>query len=373
MTTRHALVIGKFYPPHAGHALLVRTAAAAAERVTLVVMASRVESIPLARRVDWLREIHADAPNVTVTGIADEHPIDLGSDAIWSAHVALMREAVASATDEPIDAVFTSESYGDELARRLGARHVAVDPTRDAVPISGAAVRADPVASWDALAPCVREHLTWRVVLVGAESTGKTTLAAALAARLSERGGVWARAAWVPELGRDVTEQKVVAAGGASGDVAAMAQIEWTTPDFVAIARAQCERERAAARRGAPVLVCDTDAFATSVWHERYLGTRSRETEALGEVAPYHLYLLTHDADVPFVQDGLRDGEHVRSWMTRRFAERLGETDRRWRWLRGDREQRLVEALAAIDALLARGWQLAAPLGTTSIPGENGG
>ncbi len=370
---RHGLVIGKFYPPHAGHALLVHTAAAAAERVTLVVMASCVESIPLARRVEWLREIHADAPSVTVTGIADEHPIDLGSDAIWKAHVALMREAVASVTDEPIDAVFTSESYGDELARRLGARHVCVDPTRVAAPVSGSAVRADPVATWDALAPCVREHLTWRVVLVGAESTGKTTLAAALTARLAARGGVWARATWVPELGREVTEQKVVALGGATGDVAAMAAIEWTSPDFVTIARLQREREREAARCGAPVLVCDTDAFATGIWHERYLGTRSPETEALGEAAPYHLYLLTHDADVPFVQDGLRDGEHVRSWMTRRFAERLDEMDLRWRWLRGDREQRLVEALAAIDAVLACGWQLAEPLSSGSSAGENGG
>jgi len=38
MTARHGLVIGKFYPPHAGHHLLVRTAARACERVTVIVL-----------------------------------------------------------------------------------------------------------------------------------------------------------------------------------------------------------------------------------------------------------------------------------------------------------------------------------------------
>ena len=61
MIPKHGLVIGKFYPPHLGHHLLVNTAAAACERVTVVVLAASVESIPLATRVKWMREIHADA------------------------------------------------------------------------------------------------------------------------------------------------------------------------------------------------------------------------------------------------------------------------------------------------------------------------
>lgn len=52
MTPRHGLIIGKFYPPHAGHHLLVRTAAAVCSRVTVVVMAAEMESVPLQRRVD---------------------------------------------------------------------------------------------------------------------------------------------------------------------------------------------------------------------------------------------------------------------------------------------------------------------------------
>lgn len=359
MRPRHGLVIGKFYPPHAGHHHLVRAAARAAERVTVVVMAAAVESIPLADRVAWMREVHAGDENVTVTGVRDDHPVDYESDAIWRAHVALMREAARSVTEEPVDAVFTSETYGDELARRLGARHVPVDPARATHPVSGTAVRADPVAHWDALAPCVREHLAWRVVLVGAESTGKTTLAEALAAHLRTRGGAFREAAWVPEVGREVTEHKLAALGPA----AQMTELSWGSEDFVDIAREQARREAAAARAGAPVVVCDTDAFATGIWHERYRGEPSPAVDALGGAAPFHLYLLTHPDDVPFSQDGLRDGEHVRAWMTERFVERLDAGGRRWQWLRGGREAREARALGAIDALLAAGWGFAAPLG----------
>ncbi len=359
MSARHGLVIGKFYPPHAGHHHLVRRAAAQAARVTVVVMAASVESLALADRVAWLREVHAADANVTVVGIVDDHPVDYGSDAIWRAHVALMQEAARGVTALPVDAVFTSEPYGDELARRLGARHVAIDPPRAAHPVSGTAVRADPVAHWGALAPCVRGHLAWRIVLVGAESTGKTTLAAALVDRLRARGGAFADAAWVPEVGREVTEQKLAARGPG----AAMDELTWDTDDFVDIARAQAAREAALARAGAPVLICDTDAFATGVWHERYRGAPAAAVDALGAAAPYHLYLLTHPDDVPFAQDGLRDGEHVRGWMTARFAERLAADGRRWQWLRGDRAAREAAALAAIDRRLAAGWGFAAPLG----------
>lgn len=367
MRPRHGLVIGKFYPPHAGHHLLVRTAARASARVTVVVMASRVESLPLGLRVDWMREVHAADANVTVTGIADELPVDYQSEEAWRGHVALVREALAPLGAGPVDAVFTSEPYGEELARRLEARHAAVDPARALVPVSATAVRADLVGSWPWLAPCVRGHLAARVVLVGAESTGKTTLAAALAERLRARGGAWGEVRWVPEVGRDVTLDKLALAS-AEASLAGrapprMEDLVWVTDDFVTIARAQAAQEEQAARAGGPVLVCDTDAFATGVWHERYVGARDAGVEAEGRAARRHLYLLTHPDDVPFVQDGVRDGAAVRRWMTETFVERLQASGRRWQWLRGSGEERLGRALAAVDGLVAEGAGLAAPLG----------
>ena len=359
MRPRHGLVIGKFYPPHAGHHHLVRAASRGAERVTVVVMAATVESLALADRVAWMREVHAEDENVTIAGIRDDHPVDLEDDAIWRAHVALMQEAARSVTDEPVDAVFSSEAYGDELARRLGARHIAVDPARMVHRVSGTAVRADPVAHWGALAPCVRGHLA---AGLGHPRRVREDAAAGPQPRGERRGqrGLPRRlGADQHDPPREVTAHKLAALG----PDAPMDAVSWGTEDFVDIAREQARRELVAARAGAPVLVCDTDAFATGVWHERYQGEPSRAVDAVGGAAPFHLYLLTHHDDVPFEQDGLRDGEHVRAWMTEQFVRRLGATGRRWQWLRGTRDAREAQALAAIDALLAAGWNFAAPLG----------
>jgi nicotinamide riboside kinase len=163
----------------------------------------------------------------------------------------------------------------------------------------------------------------------------------------------------VPEAGREITEQKLAALGPGTP----MEALTWDSSDFVDIAREQARREDVAARSGAPVVLCDTDAFATGIWHERYRGRPSSAVDELGGAAPFHLYLLTHHDDVPFEQDGLRDGEQVRAWMTGRFAERLDATSRHWQWLRGGRDERETRALAAIDTLLRSGWNFAAPLG----------
>lgn len=380
----HGLVIGKFYPPHAGHHLLIDTAARACARVTVVVMAATHEGISLQQRLDVLRAVHsrserahhgASAAAVEIVGVTDDYPVDYDSDQVWDSHVGLIRAALGRATvlagrhpaAAAVDAVFSSEDYGQELARRLGARHLLVDLERRIAPVSGTAVRADLIHGWEYLAGPTKALLARRVVVLGAESTGTSTLAADLAEALRARGGSFACTGLVGEYGRDYTWGRLAAAA-ALADRARQPRpgidgLVWTAEDFVAIATRQLALEDAAAAAGSPVLVCDTDAFATGVWFTRYLGGRSRAVETIGEARDHHLYLLTDHEGVPFVQDGIRDGEHLRTWMTEEFDARLRTTGRRFLRLAGTREQRLAAALAAVDALLAEGPQLPDPLG----------
>ncbi len=187
-----------------------------------------------------------------------------------------------------------------------------------------------------------------RVVLVGAESTGKTTLARDLCDALRARGGAFANTRWVPEYGRDYTVEKLAREGGADGRMEALV---WTTADFVAIAREQNALEARAARETGPVLICDTDTLATAIWHERYLGAHSAEVEALVITRP-SLYLLTHHDDVPFEADAIRDGERFRAWMTEAFVQRLRGTGHTLVTVRGSREARVAAALRVIDPWL---------------------
>lgn len=349
----HGLVLGKFYPPHAGHHHLVRSAAARCDRLTVLVCASSVESIPLEARVAWMREEH---PDTDVVGAIDDVPIDYHDAAIWEAHMAVFRAAVP----DPVDVVFSSEGYGDELAERFGAVHVPVDPPRASFPVSGTAVRADPVGNWGFLSPAVRAGLARRVVVVGAESTGTTTMARALADHYRHRGGPWADTLWVPEYGRAFSEEKL-AALQATDPAATWEDVEFTTGEFPVIAARQNADEDAAARLGSPVLFCDTDSFATSVWHERYVGGPHPGVLTIAEEVHHHLWLLTDHTDVPFEDDGLRDGEHLRPWMTGRFRDELGRTGRPYLLLTGPHENRLRQAVKAVDALL-ESWRFADPL-----------
>jgi HTH-type transcriptional regulator, transcriptional repressor of NAD biosynthesis genes len=355
-------VVGKFYPPHAGHHLLVRTAAATCERVTVVVMAGSAQSIPIPLRVEWLREEHRSRRNVTVIGTIDDNPYDYASDAVWRAHLNLMLRVVRWVTDAPVDAVFTSEPYGNELARRIGARHVCVDLDRGLRSISGTRVRADPVGTWDHLAPGVRAWFAKRVVVVGAERTGRTTLADDLAAALRRRGGAFGLTRTVPDCARQLGADALARARAEAQLGAGLhpaPRPAASTEHWYAIATEQNRLEDDAARTGGPVLVCDADAFAAGVTHQHRAGRRSEEVESLARAHP--LYLLAHPEDVPFREDAVRIAE--RSWMTRLLTERLEATGRRWRCVRGDREARVAEAVAAVDALLDVGWSLASPPG----------
>lgn len=363
----HGLVIGKFYPPHLGHEYLIRTAAAHCRHVSVAVMGASVESIPVQDRAAWLRSAMADLPQVRIVAGIDDLPVDYASHELWLAHVALMRQAVAEAdaiygAAAPVDAVFSSENYGAELARQFNAAAVCLDQRRSVHAVSGTAVRANPVALWDSVSADVHAGLALRVVVVGAESTGTTTLSRDLTAALQQRGGVWARTAWVGEYGREYSVN-LLALARAANPAARPEDIAWQTEDFDWVAQEQCRRENAAARHGSPVLVCDTDAMATRIWHERYMGHISPGVAAIAAAMPARaLYLLTIDDGVPFEDDGLRDGEHLRSWMTGRFRTELAALPTPWLELRGTPTERCAQALAAVDDLLANAWQFAAPL-----------
>jgi NadR type nicotinamide-nucleotide adenylyltransferase len=348
----NALMIGKFYPPHRGHHRVIRQAAAECGRVTVVVMASAGETVPLDARTGWLRREHAGEP-VTVRGVRCEAPVDVTDPVIWDAQVAAMRAALDPA--ERIDVLYCGDGYGPELARRFGARLASVD--RDG--LSASAVRADLLGHWSDVAPAVRAGLAVRAVVVGAESTGTTTLSRALAARYRARGGAWAQTQWVAEYGREYTEVK----WRRECPDRPLAEMTWTAEDFDAVAAEQTRREDDAAAAGSLVLVCDTDAFATSVWERRYLGKAARSLPPWAEAARADVYLVTDHDGVPWDDDGLREGDlDIRAAMTGWFTRALTEAGRPWVLLTGPWEDRLRIAERTVDQLVEIRSQFGEPL-----------
>lgn len=339
---RHGLMVGKFYPPRIGHHEAIRAAAARCDEFTVLVMASAFESIPLAQRMAWMADEHSGEPNIRIAGIRCDAPVDVTDQRVWVAQVGAMRAGLrCGGATADVDAVFSGDDYVVELARWFGATAVRTGRVG-----SSTAVRHDLAGRWSELAPATRAGLTTRVVVVGAESTGTTTIAQLLTRHFRRRGGVWAATQCVPEYGREYTQRKLDEHPGTAID-----ELIWTAGDFDMIGPEQTRRENRAARTGSPVLICDTDAFATGIWKRRYLDDASGGPWTA--VPPRAVYLLTDHDGVPWHDDGMREGDlAVRAAMTDWFADALTAAGHSWVLLTGTLDERLALAVRTIEPLV---------------------
>jgi len=174
------------------------------------------------------------------------------------------------------------------------------------------------------------------IAVLGAESTGKTTLAQALAARVAGETGL--AATWVSEWLRDWCDR------------------EGRTPrpgEQADIARVQHERIDAAAAAH-EVVVVDTTALTTAVYSRLLFGDRSLEAHAVALQRRFALTLLTA-LDLPWVADGhQRDGAHVRAPVDAALRELLQAHRLPWALVSGEGERRLENALDAVAPFVRR-------------------
>jgi HTH-type transcriptional repressor of NAD biosynthesis genes len=316
----HGIILGKFMPPHLGHLYLVDFARHYADEVTVVVGSLACEPISGELRFAWMREL---CPGLRVVHLTDENPQqpDQHPD-FWN----IWKRSLERVVERPIDLVFASEDYGQPLAEVLGARFIPANGLRSLVPISGTQVRQNPAACWAYLPAPVRAHYVRRVSVFGPESTGKSSLAARLAAHY--------QTLWVPEFARAWLEAR----GG-------QVRLE----DMAVISRAQRASEEALARQSGPLLFCDTDPSATPLWSQELFSQSGPELEVA--VGAYALTLLCAP-DVPWVEDSVRYRPEGGQAFWERCRARLSAEGRLVVELNGDWERRWQQAREAVDQLL---------------------
>jgi NadR type nicotinamide-nucleotide adenylyltransferase len=320
MTT--GMLLGKFMPPHLGHVYLVDFARHYADRLTVVVCSLASEPIPGELRYRWMRELF---PDVNVVHLTDENPQEpIEHPNFWD----IWRASLLRVLPGRPDLVFASEDYGWRLAEVLGSRFVPVDRERAAVPVSGTAVRADPLAHWDYIPRPVRPYFVRRVCVFGPESTGKTTLARRLAGHF--------HTALVPEYARALLE----AQGGRLG-----------ADDIPRIARGQAASEDARVRDARGLLVCDTDVLTTLIWGDVLFGSCPDWVRQEADRRRYDLTLLL-DVDVPWVADRVRYLPDNRAGFLRRCRRELEARGRPYVLLSGDWEERFAAACRAVEPFL---------------------
>lgn len=337
------LVVGKFCPLHQGHQYLLDQAQR--QCGTLIVVSYTKPEFPGCepdKREHWLASLYPDAVRLVVDDARlAEHCRQRGlpcvtvpgNDAADDVHRRFVAWLLREVLERTVDAVFTSESYGEGFAAVLAevqrahggpmVTHVMVDPGRRVVPISGTALRADIHGLRQRLHPRVYADFVERVAILGGESTGKSTLAATLASQL---GTVHAA-----EYGRELWEQK---------------QGALVKHDMLHIARTQIAREETLARAATRYLICDTTPLTTALYAQAMFQEVHPELERLAE-RTYDLVFLC-GPDVPFVQDGTRRDEDFRRWQHEWYARELDARGIRYSLLEGSWRQRTAGAMEVL-------------------------
>jgi HTH-type transcriptional repressor of NAD biosynthesis genes len=314
----HALVVGKFAPLHLGHEYLLRRAGEVAEQVTVLVWSEPdFPEMPSPVRAGWVRSRFPRATVLALDGPANDAP--------GPVHWAYVRQVLDEHGLAP-DVVLSSEAYGEPFAAHLGIRHEPVDPDRVTVPVSGTAIRADVHAHRHLLDPLVYAHFVERVVFMGAESTGKSTLAARMAAELGT--------VHVGEYGRDHYEAK-------GGDL--------DLEDYVVIARRHRELEDETAQAASRWLFVDTNAVTTMFFSHYYNRDSLPELRALADdCAARYRHVIVCDDDIPFEQDGWRDTAEWRTRMQGMVLHDLAVRGIHYHLVRGTLDERVAQVMAIL-------------------------
>jgi nicotinamide riboside kinase len=173
------------------------------------------------------------------------------------------------------------------------------------------------------------------IVILGAESTGKSTLASALATRITRDAGLACThvgeylRTWCEREGRTprVEEQRAIAQAQQDHIIATAATHE--------------------------VVVADTSALMVAVYSRLVFGDRSLDAWAAAEHAALASHTLVTALDVPWVDDGLqREGPHVRGPVDATLRELLAAHGIDWSLVSGSGQARVDSAFDAVAPLL---------------------
>ena len=168
-----------------------------------------------------------------------------------------------------------------------------------------------------------------KIVVIGPESTGKSTLSEALARELHTVFVPEYARAYLDKLGRPYMEE-----------------------DLLQIAKGQVDNEDVLSASANKYLICDTDLYVVKVWSEHKYGRCERWIKEEIAQRQYDLYLLTY-IDSKWEADAQREHPEpeMREYFYKVYLDIVQNSGVPWADVKGSREERLKAALKAIQAL----------------------
>ncbi|WP_413299741.1 multifunctional transcriptional regulator/nicotinamide-nucleotide adenylyltransferase/ribosylnicotinamide kinase NadR [Bacillus sp. 1P10SD] len=331
---------GKFLPLHLGHVYAITYASSMVDELYVILSHSelrdselcldtKMDYIPANIRLRWLSQLTKDMPHVKIIAIEDDQDNDNYN---WAEGAHLIKQKIG----KPIDYVFSSENGYNDIFKELypTSKHILIDPMRTHVNISATAIRKEGVfRHWEFIPTIVRPYFVKKIVVVGTESCGKSTLTRNLAKIYNTT--------YVSEYGRTFCEEL----GGCDGIL--------VSEDYQKIAYGHKIEEFKGIEQANKLVFIDTEAIVTQFYSNLYNDEHQPVLDEMAKLQDYDLWLLL-EPDVKWVDDGLRvhGEETVRDQNNHHLKAILKRHNIEYHLLKGSYENRLTGAMELIEPLL---------------------
>lgn len=226
-----------------------------------------------------------------------------------------------------VNVLFTSEPYGAYVAEFMSINHLSFDEKRSQISISGSQIRKSLYDSYHFLPDSTKSYFQKKVVLLGTESTGKSTLAHSLSTRF--------RASLVHELGRDVIPDSN----------------SFSIDQLLQIVAGHTKNIIEAKNSLKPLVIIDTDIHITQSYAKYTLGEYLDLPGSIYDLNRADLYLYL-DKDIPYIQDGTRLDEADRNRLDTSHRDTLQDFGIEFEELAGSYEERNRKAFELVKNLL---------------------
>ena len=318
-----AFICGKFLPFHKGHEAMIRFALSKCDFLTVLICCSEKETTPENVRKNWIEKNFEHCKNIEVKTF-NYSESELPNTSVSSQKNSKVWAEKFKMLFPDYDIVISSEKYGDYVAEFMGIKHIVFDIPRQLFPISATAVRNDLFTNWDFLPDSVKPDFAIKIVILGTESTGKTTLTEKLAEHY--------KCTSVKEAGRDIVANSN----------------SFSFDDLILISSEHAKRIDEATTGKSPLVIIDTDIHITKSYSNFAFNRELEVSDKIYNSNKADLYLYLNN-DVEYVQDGTRLSETDRNLLDLSHRGILKQHNIDFVEIKGNWEQRFEKAVEQID------------------------
>jgi HTH-type transcriptional regulator, transcriptional repressor of NAD biosynthesis genes len=322
-----AFVFGKFLPFHKGHEAMINFALSKCDFLTVLVCCSDKESIPDTFRKAWIEKTFEKQKNIEIRTF-NYLESELPNTSESSKEVSEIWADIFKKQFPDYSLLVTSEDYGYFVANFMNIQHIAFDIPKKLFPVSATAVRKDAFATWKFLPDSVKPNFAIKVVLLGTESTGKTSLAEKLSKHFN--------GSLVLEAGREIIANSN----------------SFSFDDLHLVATEHAKRIDKAILADSPLVIIDTDIHTTKSY-SRFTFHKELEINAdtyNSNKANLYLYL---NKDVEYLQDGTRLNVTKRNLLDLSHRQVLTDHSIVICEIKGDWDERFEKAVEQVNKLIA--------------------